>query len=200
MLTQSPKKKKLLKIFLDIVSVLAIITFINSLFSLFGITLPILSYLGLPFLIGLIFFLLMFKFAKLTKKYGWMLLSSLVIIGPIISLISGLIFFSTSFDLKKLVEGSTQTVPGGLVFLVYFSAIITLIGFASLIIFYFKYYRKYLSGESSLHELGVKEATNEEKFTEQYLEKEKKQNKIGWIIVITLALVLLGVFLYLQFS
>ena len=74
--------------------------------------------------------------------------------------------------------------------------IITLIGILSLIIFYFKFHRKYLSGKKTLYGLGVQEAKDEQKFTKQWQEKEKGQDKIGWIIVIILILILIGVFIY----
>lgn len=72
--------------------------------------------------------------------------------------------------------------------LYYIGQILFYIGFLSLIIFYFKYYRKYLTGEMSLKDISGREDISEEEMQKRIEEKEKKENKIGWIIVIILVL------------
>lgn len=196
MLTQDPSKKKIYKILSDIVSIFAIIVLINSIFSLFGITIPLIGSIGMPLLIGLIFFLVMFKFGKLTKKYGWMFLNSLVILGPLISFISSAIFFQSSLDIAGILEGTSQEIPFGFVLTEYISIILTIIGLGSLILFYFIYYRKYLSGEKTLSQLGAEDMGDEEQFMERWEKKEKKRNKIGIIIIIILILILIGLAIF----
>jgi len=203
MLTQDPGKKKLYKFLLDIVAILAIITFINVFFKIFKIEIPVLSKIGLSFIIGFIFFLLMFKLTRLAKKWGWIILESLVILGPIIGSIVLYTYSKQVFgNILNIISGSASVpeMPQGLLILGYVGTILFLIGLLSTIIFYFKFHRKYLSGEKTLYELGVEEAANEQQFIQQWQEKEKGQNKIGWIIVISLILILAGVLLYMQFG
>lgn len=204
MLTQDPKKKKTYRILLDIISALAIITFINVFFGLFGVKIPILSYIGLTAIIALIYFISMFKFAKLTKKWGWIILESLIIVGLVIQAIAGYMY------MKFLVESGTifNTLSGeipstaslGIQVLSYGGSILFLVGLLSAIVFYFRFYRKYLSGQLSLQELGIEQAADEQHFTQQWQKKEKKRNKVGWIIIIILVLIFIGVLLYLQFG
>lgn len=214
MLTQNPKKKKIYKVALDIISALAIITFINVFLGLFGVKIPILSYIGLSAIIALIYFISMFKFAKLTKKWGWIILESLIIIGPVIQVIAGYLyakFLVESGAIYTLIgempsafntlSGEISSIaPLGVQILSYGGGILFLVGLLSAIVFYFRFYRKYLSGQLSLQELGVEQAADEQHFIQQWQERGKKQNKVGWIIIIILVLILIGVFLYLQFG
>jgi hypothetical protein len=215
MLTQDPKKKKIYKILLDIISALAIITFINVFLGwLFGVTIPILNYIGLTAIIALIYFILMFKFAKLTKKWGWIILESLIIIGPIIRIIASYLytkFLVESGAIYTLIEEMPSTLnplsgkissiaPLGIQILSYGGSILFLVGLLSAIVFYFRFYRKYLSGQLSLKELGVEQVADEHHFIQQWQERGKKQNKVGWIIIIILVLIFIGVLLYLQFG
>jgi len=201
MLTQDSGKKKVYKMLLDILVTIAIVSFINLLLGLFGIQIPIIKYVGIPLVFALIFFLLMIKFGKITKKWGWIFLESLIIIGPIIKVIVGMIYMNTlakSGEIFNLLKGSVlSNVPIGIQILDYIGSLLFLIGFLSAILFYFIYYRKYLSGALTLQELGVQGATDEKKFTQQWQEKEKKQNKIGIIILIILILIFVGVLIYL---
>jgi len=204
MLTQDPKKKKIYRISLDIISALAIITFINVFFGLFGIKIPILSYIGLTTIIALIYFISMFKFAKLTKKWGWIILESLIIIGPVIQIIAGYLYAKSLIESGAIFNALSGEIPStaslGAQILSYGGSILFLVGLLSAIVFYFRFYRKYLSGQLSLQELGVEQAADEQHFIQQWQERGKKQNKVGWIIIIILVLIFIGVLLYLQFG
>jgi len=203
MLAEDKTVRKRYRIFLDILSILIVLTIINVILGIFGLKIPLVDKIIIGPLYGLIFLIYVFRFSKLIKKYKYIFLSSLVIIGPILKFIAFNMFLEELVRTEGLVEilrGTLSTLPNlpaGYYILNYGGSVLLLIGLISMLVFYLKYHRKYLTGKLSLQKLGVQEAANEQQFTKHWKEKEKKQNKIGWIIIIILILVLLGVFVYL---
>lgn len=176
MIIKSPKYKKTVKGLMDFELILVFISFISALISLF-LKNKISYYVAITIVAALIllrFFIYIFIFTKKSKKWNWLFLESLIIIGPVIK---GL----ANYILVNLLDYAGTT--------------LLLIGLASFITFYILFYRKYLSGELSLEDFGIKEKT----LTKEEQEKNKKQDKIGWIMIIILFLILIGVFLYLHF-
>lgn len=200
MLSQDQGNKKARKIFLDIIAILLIISCILISLSFFGISIGVSLFSPL---FWLIFLISVFKFAKLTKKYGYIILFFLFIIGIILSFMAlniSLNELTQSGELANIIKGQSTgelNLPTTYYIYSYLGAILNLISLISMIVFYFKYYRKYLSGEKTLYDLGVQEARDEQQFTKQWQEKEKKQNKIGIIIIIILILIFIGVLIYL---
>lgn len=203
MITENQGVRRGYRIFLDILSVLVILTIINVFLGFFSITIPLIGKIIIGPVWGLIFLINVFKFSKLTKKYKYIFLSSLIIIGPILKVIAFSMFLDELAKTGGLIEAlqgivpTSLNLPAGFYILNYGGGILLLLGLISMLTFYLKYHRKYLSRELSLQELGVQEATNEQQFTQQWQEKEQKQNKVGWIIIIILAAILAGVFIYM---
>lgn len=201
MLTQDPGKKYASKLFLDIVAVILIIACVLISLSFFGISIGISLFSPI---LWLIFLISMFRFAKLTRKYGYIILFFLFIIGAILSFTAFKISMDElvkSGEIFNILKGSSSegiTFPTSYYIYAYLGAAISLLSLISMIIFYYKYYRKYLSGEKSLYDLGIKEAKNEQQFTQQWKEKEKKQNKIGWIIVAILILLFISLLIFMS--
>jgi hypothetical protein len=198
MLSGDVGNKKARKIFLDIISIFLIITCVLTLLSFFGISI---GFFFAP-LLWLTFLINMFKFAKLTKKYSYIILFFLFVIGLVLGFIAFNIsakYLVESGEIANIIRGNPTNIslPTSYYIYAYSGAILTLISIISMLVFYFKYYRKYLAGEKSLKDLGIKEATNERKFIEQWKEKEKKQDKVGWIIIAILVLLFIALLIYM---
>lgn len=202
MLTQNSGKKTARRIFLDVIAVLLIITCLLIILSFFGFSIGI-TFIGT--VLWLIFFINVFRFAKLTKKYTYIVLFFIFLLGIVINLVA----FKISLDelaqgeeLVNVVQGNLPTInhSTGYYVYAYLGAILNLLSLTSMIIFYFRNYRKYLTGEKTLYELGVREARNEEQFTHEWQEKEDQQNKIGWVVIAILIVILAGIILYIQFG
>lgn len=205
-ITEDLNKRRKYKIILDIVVILAIFSFINIILRVFNIKIPVIGHIGIPFLLAVLLFFMMFTFAWRLKKWGWILLNSLIFVGIILNLIGGALSFADYMNSLSSEEKMALAKSGELVgyipetlgyqILYYGGYILLLIGSLSLILFYFLNLRRYLKGTLTLKNIGGERFASEKQFAEDWQRKEKRQNKIGLIIIIIILLFIVGYFVW----
>ena len=188
------------KTLLDIISVLTIISIFTSLLSMFGITIPYLGFFGVPLFLAIILFISLIGFEWRMKKWGWIFLHLLVIIGLVVGILgAGLASanYTSSLTAEEFIEYSRTTKTGPITelppqspivykILFYGGQVVSLIGLLSFVLFYLIYYRKYLTGSLTLEEIGGEKFANREEFKQRWEQSETKQNTLNkimmWII------------------
>jgi hypothetical protein len=198
------------KILLDIGIIFIIVSIFINFLSIFGFNVPTKMIVGVPLFIFIYLFMSFISFEWRMKQYGWLFSHTLFFIGGLIQMFS--LGQASVYNLKNklsdsggninaqnfeviardiLPDTALSSAPNiySISFIIGF--IISLIGLISIIIFYYKYYRKYLTGQMTLMEIGKGKFGSEKEISKRWESSEKKQNVVNWIMITLIVIVVL---------
>jgi len=156
---------KLNKAYFDILAIISVLVFLSEIFILFNIKLPLIAFIPFQFIAVVLLFLTMIFSQISLKKWGWVGLALLIVIGLIFNFIGATAGYNDYLDTLSSEQAIELAREGGLSgsismgmnppedslnkIFYYGGYSIYLLGLLSLILYYYRFYRKYLADDTS---------------------------------------------------